>query len=386
MKSSAFVIFILVVLSIYGLVNTYIFVRGLQAIPIGSPLRFWFIPVFWFLAGSFILARFLERAVPCDVTEMFTWIGSFWLAAMAYFVIIVILLDLTRGLNHLVHLLPSSLYIDFPKTKLMVFWISLGVVAIALIGGFINARNPKITRLHIEIPKKVEGSTQLTIALASDIHLGTLIGKCGALRLVNGINSLSPDIILLAGDVVDEDLKPVIRRNLGETLKNLHAKYGVYAITGNHEYIGGAAEAVAYLKAHNIDYLQDTAVLIDGKFWLAGRDDRDISRFTGKKRKTLGEILKAVDRSFPVILMDHQPFQFQEVVDQGVDLQLSGHTHDGQIWPFNYITKAMYEVSWGYKKKGQTHFYVSSGFGTWGPPVRLGNRPEIVYITVHFRN
>jgi uncharacterized protein len=385
MKTSAFVIFILIVLAIYGLLNTYIFIRGLQAIPSGTLLRSWFIPVFWFLMGSFILARFLERAIPCNITEMFSWIGSFWLAAMAYFVIIALLLDLTRGLNNLFHFLPPVFYVDYPRTKLIVFFISLGVVTLALIAGFINARNPKTTRLEIEIPKNAGGSSQLTIAMASDIHLGTLIGKCGALRLVNRINQLNPDIILLAGDVVDEDLKPVIRRNLGETLRNLHAKYGVYAITGNHEYIGGAAEAVAYLKAHNIKYLEDSAVLIDGKFWLAGRDDRDISRFTGKKRKELNTLLKDVDRSYPLILMDHQPFNFQDVVDQGVDLQLSGHTHHGQIWPFNYITKAMYEVSWGYKKKGGTHFYVSSGFGTWGPPIRLGNRPEIVYITVHFR-
>jgi uncharacterized protein len=386
MKTSALVIFLLIVVAIYGLINTYIFIRGLQAIPIGSPLRTWFIPAFWFLAGSFILARFLERLIPCNVTEMFTWIGSFWLAAMVYFVIIVLLLDLTRGLDHLFHFLPSVLFTDYPKTKLIILGISTGAISIALIGGFINARNVKVTRLEIDIPKKVEGATQITIALASDIHLGTLIGKCGALRLVDGINNLNPDIILFAGDIVDEDLKPVIRRNLGETLKNLHAKYGVYAITGNHEYIGGAAEAVAYLKAHNINYLQDTSVLIDGKFLLAGREDRDMTRFTGKKRKPLDEVLQGVDRSYPLILMDHQPFNFQDVVDNDVDLQLSGHTHHGQIWPFNYITSAMYEVSWGYKMKGKTHFYVSSGFGTWGPPIRLGNRPEIVFITIHFKS
>ena len=386
MKSSAFLVFILVVLTLYGFLNTYIFVRGLQALPAGSTLRHWFIPVFWFLAASFVLARFLERAIPCNITEMFTWIGSFWLGAMAYFVIVILVLDLTRGLNDLFHFLPSAIFTDYAKSKLVVFFISVGIVSMALIAGFINARNPKTTRLDINIPKNAGGASQLTIALASDIHLGTLVGKCGALRLVNKINGLNPDIILLAGDIVDEDLKPVIRRNLGETLKNLHAKYGVYAITGNHEYIGGAREAVEYLKAHGIKYLQDTSELIDGKFWLAGRNDRDISRFTGVKRKPLKDVLAGVDRSFPVILMDHQPFNFQDVVDQGVDLQLSGHTHHGQMWPFNYITNAMYEVSWGYKKKGQTHFYISSGFGTWGPPIRLGNRPEVVYITVHFKN
>jgi hypothetical protein len=198
------------------------------------------------------------------------------------------------------------------------------------------------------------------------------------------INGLHPDIILLAGDLVDEDLKPVIRRNLGETLKKLHAPLGVYAITGNHEYIGGAAEAVAYLTAHRIKFLSDTIELIDNRFYLAGRDDRDKPRFTGKPRKPLGEILKGADPAVPILLMDHQPFQLSIPQELGVDLQLSGHTHHGQVWPFNFITNAMYEVSWGYKKKGNTHIYVSSGFGTWGPPIRLANRPEVVSITLHF--
>ena len=95
--------------------------------------------------------------------------------------------------------------------------------------------------------------------------------------------------------------------------------------------------------------------------------------------------MKDVDRSYPVLLMDHQPFNLDQAVRHGVDLQLSGHTHHGQVWPFNYITNAMYELSRGYKKIGQTHFYVSSGFGSWGPPVRLGNRPEIVVITMQFK-
>jgi uncharacterized protein len=384
MKTSAFVIFLLVVLTVYGLVNTYIFLRGLQALPPGTTIRSWYIPVFWFLAASFVLARFLERAIPCNVTEMFSWVGSFWLAAMAYFLLIILLLDITRGLNHLLHFLPSVIYDDYAKVKLIIFWTSLVIVSVTLFAGFINARNPRIKRLEIGIRKDAGGLDSLTIALASDIHLGTLVGKNGARRLVDGINNLNPDIILLAGDVVDEDVKPVIRRNLGETLSNLKSRYGVYAITGNHEYIGGAEEAVRYLQAHNIKYLRDTALLIDQKFWLAGREDRDISRFSGKSRKPLNEVLNGVDRARPVILMDHQPFNFGDVVKENVDLQLSGHTHHGQIWPFNWITNAIYEVSWGYKKKEETHFYVSSGFGTWGPPVRLGNRPEIVYIVVHF--
>jgi predicted MPP superfamily phosphohydrolase len=220
--------------------------------------------------------------------------------------------------------------------------------------------------------------------MASDIHLGTIIARRKANRLVETINSLKPDIILFAGDVVDEDLAPVIKNNLGANLLQLKARLGVYAITGNHEYIGGAEPAIKYLTEHGVTMIRDTAIFIDQRFWLAGRDDRDKPRFSGKPRKELAEVLASVDHSYPLILMDHQPFNLEKSVEQGVDLQLSGHTHHGQLWPFNYITSAIYEVSSGYKKIGNTNIFVSNGYGTWGPPVRLGNRPEIVQIKLTF--
>ncbi len=132
--------------------------------------------------------------------------------------------------------------------------------------------------------------------------------------------------------------------------------------------------------------LRDTAVLVNGQFYLVGRDDRDKPRFTGKPRKELSEILNKADHAYPIILMDHQPFNLEKSADNGVDLQLSGHTHNGQIWPFSYITRAIYELSWGYKKIRNTHVYVSCGFGTWGPPVRLGSRPEVLIIHLTFND
>jgi predicted MPP superfamily phosphohydrolase len=130
--------------------------------------------------------------------------------------------------------------------------------------------------------------------------------------------------------------------------------------------------------------LRDTAILVDNRFYLVGREDRDRSRFIGKPRKELDELMQTVNLSLPVIMMDHQPFNLGRVAKLGIDLQLSGHTHHGQMWPFNHITTAIYELSRGYKMIGNTHFYVSTGFGTWGPPVRLGNRPEIVQIILKF--
>ena len=115
---------------------------------------------------------------------------------------------------------------------------------------------------------------------------------------------------------------------------------------------------------------------------MVGREDRAIRQFSGKTRRPLEELLRGVDRSGPVVLLDHQPFGLEESEAGGVDIQLSGHTHHGQLWPFNLITRAIYEVSWGYARKGSTHIYVSSGVGTWGPPVRTSCRPEIVSLTL----
>jgi predicted MPP superfamily phosphohydrolase len=184
--------------------------------------------------------------------------------------------------------------------------------------------------------------------------------------------------------VVDEDLAPVIRNNLGDSLKKLSAPMGVFAITGNHEYIGGAESACRYLADHGIKMIRDSAVLVAESFYLIGREDRDRPRFIGKPRVPVDRLMENIDAGKPVIMLDHQPFELDRKEELGIDLTLSGHTHHGQMFPLNYLTKAIYEVSWGYKKKGNTHAYVSSGYGGWGPPVRTGNRPEIVLISLHF--
>jgi hypothetical protein len=232
----------------------------------------------------------------------------------------------------------------------------------------------------LSIHKSSGEKNEITIAMVSDIHLGTLLGKTRVNDMVEKINGLKPDLVLFAGDVLDEVQTPIFRNNVGGPIKNLHAPLGVYGITGNHEYIGGINRSVPYLESLNIKLLRDTVLLIGNKFYLAGRDDKDMTRFNGKKRKTLHEILTGVDHQLPIILMDHQPFHLEEAVENGVDLQLSGHTHHGQFWPLNLITQKVYEVSWGYKKKGNTQVYVSCGYGYWGPPVRIGNTPEIVLI------
>lgn len=383
MKSYQFLIFFSIVLLIYSLVNYYIYIRGMQALPIGTGFKNWYPWIFLFLSASYIISRFMERVWISPVSSFFTFVGSFWLALMVYLLMAVLVIDILRLILYFLPQ-PAMLTDNYTEFKKYLFIAVVSIAGIVVLAGHINARMPRVKRLDIHIDKKAGQMKTLHIAAASDIHMGTLVGPRRTAQLVRMLNDCHADVILLAGDIVDEDLAPVIHNDLGRSLSKLKAPLGVYAITGNHEYIGGAEAAVKYLEAHGIKMLRDTALEINKSFYLAGRNDRDSRRFSGNERKGLDKVLEGVNLSLPVILMDHQPFNLQQVVDAGVDFQLSGHTHHGQLWPFNYITKAIYEVSWGYKKKGNSNFYVSSGYGGWGPPVRTGNRPEIVDIFITF--
>jgi uncharacterized protein len=385
MRTVNFIIFLGIFFSIYGLVNFYIFVRGWQSIPPGSTLRSAYAIVFWVLALSFILGRTLENVWPSPLSDLFVWMGSFWMAAMIYFFMAGVFFDLLRLVHHFRPFFPSTVMAYYTQAKYVAAAGTIGLVALLLLAGHINALIPKVKTLELTIPKKVEGMKTVNIVAASDIHLGTIVGRQRFDQVVEKINSLGPDVVLLAGDIVDEDLAPVIKQNLGEALRNIKPRYGVYAITGNHEYFGGVEAACTYLEEHNVVMLRDRTVKVNGTFFLVGREDRSYNRRMGRQRKTLKELMAGVDRQLPVVLMDHQPFRLEEAVDQGVDLQLSGHTHHGQLWPVNYIIQAIFELGWGYEKIGNTHVYVSSGLGTWGPPVRIGNRPEIVNIRLNFQ-
>lgn len=384
MKSSFFVIFVTIVLTLYGLINWYIYSRGSQALSGFPEYKPYYISIFLLLSLSYVIARFVGKFLPEPVNVFFNFTGSFWLAAIAYFFLSIILIDFVRLLNHFFDFYPAFIKGNYINFK---FYLASGLavlIVVLIFTGYINAKNPRIKTLDISIHKKTKNITELNIVAVSDIHLGVIIGEKNVAKLVEKINSLNPDVILLAGDIFDEDLEPVISKNLGEYLRNLKAPSGVYAVTGNHEYIGGFKQACKYMEEHNIKVLIDCVVNISDNFYIVGRNDKDAVRFGGKPRKSLKEIVKDIDKSLPVILLDHQPFRLNDAMENGIDLQISGHTHHGQIWPFNYITGKVFELSRGYKQKGNTHYYVSTGYGTWGPPVRLGNRPEIMNFKLHF--
>ncbi len=385
MKNYQFLIFFSIFFGIHFLVNFYIYKRAAQGLEALPHLLWTLRVVMLFLLISYPAGRWLEKIWYSPVTNFIHWAGAFWFAGMLYFTLSIFLLDIVRWTNMLFHFLPAKWFIDYNNTKLITTCVTISIVLITVIAGFINAWTPKIVHKTIEINKKGGPIKKLKVVAASDIHLGTIIGPRKTGKLVKTINSLQPDIILFAGDVVDEDVKPVIAQNLGKNLLDLKAPMGIYAVTGNHEYIGGAEEAVKYLEKHGLTILRDTDVFINNSFYIVGREDRDKNRHSHTNRKEVNELVDSLDQSKPIILLDHQPYHLEKAQKAGVDLQISGHTHDGQLWPFGYITRKIFEVSKGYKKKGNSNFYVSTGYGTWGPPVRLGNRPEILEFDLIFK-
>lgn len=376
--------FFTIVLSVQILVNLYMTIRGYQALEAFPKVRPWFIAFMVLATFAYFVGRTLEKSMYNPLTVTLHWLGAFWFAVMLYATLQLLLIDIVRLVDLAVPFIRKMAGNDYVMFKFRTGLVVAAITFVVVLAGHINAWHPKTVNIQLNIPKDAGPVDSLRIVAVSDIHLGTIIGPRKTAKLVHTVNALKPDIILLTGDVLDEDVGPVIRQNLGDSLTKLKAPLGIFACTGNHEYIGGGEPSIQYLQQHNIEVLRDSAVLINDAFYLIGREDRSARGRLRKERKSITQLLEGIDTAKPVILLDHQPYHLDEVANTGVDLQISGHTHHGQLWPFGYITNRIYEVSKGYKQKGTTHFYVSTGFGTWGPPVRTGNRPEVVVFSLKF--
>ena len=369
---------------IYGGLNYYIGLRGWQAlfsyIPFIPPKLYW--SAFGVVSLSYIVSRLMQKILSKGLYEGLNLLGAYWLAFMFYFLLVITALDLLRLLNRLLRLVPMNISHSLnPALGFLVFILVVGIVSY----GAWNARHPRVNHYEVSIAKQAGSLKQLHVVMVSDIHLGTIIHNDYLTKMVDRVNQLKPDLVLLAGDVFDENVEAVNKQEMTASFSKLKAQYGTFAVLGNHEYIGGnAEEAIKYLNAAGVRVLRDSSQEIAGSFYLIGRDDRSSERVNRVKRKSLTILMQGIDHSLPIILMDHQPSQLDEPTEQGVDLQLSGHTHAGQLFPIRLITRRIFEDDWGYLRKGNFQLIVSSGYGTWGPPIRVGNTPEIVDITITF--
>ena len=384
MRTGAFIVFFSVFLSVYSLSNVFIYYTVRNIFKLKGIKKLILKITHIFIASLYISSRFLENYWRNSLTESLATIGSFYLAVMLY----LFLFSLAGVIIWFVlKLIPKAKPVTIKHNdKILKHAGIFMLVCVTLITlyGYYHACSPQVKYHKISISKP-QFSSHLRVAFISDIHLGTIIKNKRLNKMVTNVNSFNPDIILLGGDIIDEDIAPVIKYDMGALLTKLNAPLGVFGVTGNHEYIGGVEEAVKYLEDHNITMLRDKAITIPGRLILVGRAEFSITRFTSKTRLTLSEIITNKIAShdlgqLPLITVDHQPYGINEAIAQKADFMMSGHTHNGQLWPIKHIVSQIFKIRHGLKKFEDTWFLVSSGYGTWGPPVRVATDSEIVII------
>jgi len=331
--------------------------------------------VFFAVALGYLLGRLPFR--PRWLGRGLKVIGAFYFGVMEYAMLLLPLADL-GALAVLLAGGDSKRYVQYAGIAV------LALLAALFARGSWNAWNPVVRHYAIRVNKRAGGMKEATVAVASDLHLGNIVGNRHLDRLLAKMEQIKPDLILLAGDVIDEDIEPFVRNRMDVRLSRLKAPLGTYAVLGNHEYYGGHIEEyVRRMKEIGIPVLRDEIVETAGGLQIVGRKDKTAEAYPGG-RLPIGSLTGGLDAERPIIVMDHQPYQYDEAEEAGVDLLVSGHTHRGQFAPNHWVTRRLFELDWGYLQKGSLHAVVSSGFGTWGPPIRLASRAEIVVLRMRF--
>ncbi|MEA4926896.1 MAG: metallophosphoesterase [Syntrophomonadaceae bacterium] len=333
--------------------------------------------VYLFLALSFFLSRGLTFGSP-SLNKVLAWLAGYIMALLFYAFFILLLIDLIRILDRWLGFVPDFIKRSPAKIGIAVMLMLLGLLAY----GTWNARHPVFTSYEVNIAKDAPAFEQLHVILVTDVHLGEIVNTARLENLVQQINQRNPDLVLIGGDLIDGDIAPFVEQNMGTILRQLHPRLGTYMALGNHD--GNGQEAVPYFEAAGITVLSNQYQLIDNSFYLVGEDFGGYQNLANPDPQ-LADIITGINKTLPVILLKHAPANLEEARADGIDLQLSGHTHQGQLFPNNFITQKMYEVDWGYLQKDRLQVIVSTGFGTWGPPIRIGNTPEVVDLLINFK-
>lgn len=298
---------------------------------------------------------------------LFSWaynVSTSWLIILLYLVMTFLVLDLGRFLK----LVPASFMVNSVVGTLSV----LAFITMLFVYAHLRYKNKVRQELTLTTEKKLD--QPLKLVLMSDLHLGYHNGRKELARWVDMVNAEQADAILIAGDIIDISVKPLLHEDMAAEMRRLNAP--VYACLGNHEYISGDNSAKSFFQAAGIRLLRDEVDTIKG-INIVGRDDR-----MNKGRKQLARVMQEVDTNKYTILLDHQPYHLEEAEQAGVDFQFSGHTHQGQVWPISLIVDNMYENAYGSSQRGKTHYYVSSGMGIWGGKFRIGTVSEYVVAKV----
>jgi predicted MPP superfamily phosphohydrolase len=368
----AMLTFLSVALLIYGSMHLYALGKVWLAFPHSYGLALALILAGTVLTFSPLLVHFLERQSWHRATVAAAWVSYTWMGYLLLFFCLGLLFDLG-------HALAALLHFKWPLTAAIEFR-SVGLLALAALGyGFVEARQLRVEEIDITTAKLASG--RVTIAQISDLHLGIMQGNGLLDHVIAQLRELKPDIVVATGDIIDgegDDLDALARH-----FQSYTPPLGAYAVTGNHEYYAGLENSLRFLHNAGFTVLRGESAKAGG-IVLAGVDDSTATNTGQQATVDTRKALASVGASDYIVLLKHQP-----VVDDSTpfDLQLSGHIHGGQIFPFVYLTRLTYRVHTGLTElAGGRKLYVSRGAGTWGPPVRLFATPEITLITITSAN
>lgn len=374
--AARYAIFFVVASLIVGSAHYYVWARLVRDAALPSPWARIITVLIAFLFAVMMSGFILFRTLPRGVASPFVWIGYTWMGVLFFLVIALGLSDLVRVIA--VRSGEPGLPID-PERRQTVARIFGGVAALFGIGasgvGLVSALSPvAVTRVKVAIDKLTKQTSGYRIVQISDVHVGPTIGKDFIESVVARINALSPDLVAITGDLVDGSVEELAEHVA--PLGKIKAKDGVFFVTGNHEYYSGADSWIAYLEKLGIKVLRNEHVKIGGDegFDLAGIDD-PTSRLSDLRKALAGR-----DASRACVLLAHQPRAIELADELGVDLQLSGHTHGGQMVPWNFLVRLQQPFVAGLHKLARAQIYVSRGTGYWGPPMRVGAPAEITEI------
>lgn len=357
--------------------------------------------VIYVLLSTSLLTGFLIKN-PKSLHRMLKITGNYFLGIFLYTLVIILLADFGRILLKYVF---HASWIHSRTAFTVAGAICALLILLLSACGIFHAKYIKTTSYDVIINKTIPERTSMKVVLLADTHFGYNAGVLHARELVRKINKQKPDLVCIAGDIFDNEYDAIRNpEKLEQTLRGIKSTYGVYACWGNHdlneEILAGFTfkhkdgdlsdikdpRMKKFLKDSNIHILEDESVLINDQFYVIGRKDVSLTEKIHETRKAPAQLTEKLDRDKPIIMIDHQPKELQELADAGVDLDLCGHTHNGQTFPGNFTIKLMWENPCGLLIKDNMTNITTSGAGVWGPAMRIGTDSEICSINIQLKN
>ena len=354
-----------------------------------------FAVVYLFMALSPVIAFLLPKSAVAIVIRR---ISTYWIGIMLYSLLYVVLFDLLRLIAKHTKLKNTLLF-----SRGSVISIGSVVVACAVatcLYGIFNARNIKVNEYSVTVNKSCGSDKHLKAVLVADLHMGYAIGVDHITNMVEKINQQDADIVIIAGDIFDNSYDGMDDpEGIKAQLKSIKSKYGVYAVYGNHDIDekilmgftfdwGGkqlhSEKMTNFMKECNIKLINDESVLINDEFYLVGRRDTDKPGTEDGTRAEISELTKDLDKTKPIFVLSHEPDELQKTADAGADIDFSGHTHDGQLFPGNLTIGLFWENPCGMIKKDNMYSIVTSGVGVYGTFMRVGTDAEICSVDIDF--